>query len=151
MSGHASNSEVSVDKERETENVEGENLRHNVDLIPKDCALKSNTTPSPESYSYSSSESTDYDEEEESEFDVVCNVCDRSFKSVRQLAQHQLHKRHFECSVCDALFVNLIDLQIHKESLEHWSDNETAAGEYSENSEDECIPCQRREEFERLL
>lgn len=61
---------------------------------------------------------------------MICNVCDRSFRTVRQLIQHQSTKRHFECSLCHQLFPSLFDVKQHKESLNHWTpdDDKSVAG-----------------------
>ncbi|KAM7297000.1 hypothetical protein ISCGN_022154 [Ixodes scapularis] len=86
--------------------------------VPADCAE-----------SYSSTDCSDCDEEDEEDDDdyeesLTCNVCERSFNNGRQLSQHQQRKRHYGCSVCDAIFPTLMALEHHKESLEHWSDEE---------------------------
>ncbi|XP_077528190.1 uncharacterized protein LOC144139811 [Haemaphysalis longicornis] len=64
------------------------------------------------------------DEEEDEEDSLTCNVCERSFASKRRLSQHQQRKGHFGCPVCDALFPSFLALEHHRESLEHWSDDE---------------------------
>lgn len=51
----------------------------------------------------------------------MCNVCDRSFRTLRQLIQHQSTKKHFECSVCHQLFQSLFEVKTHKESMAHWT------------------------------
>ncbi|RWS07801.1 Regulator of chromosome condensation-like protein, partial [Dinothrombium tinctorium] len=136
--------------------LQNDGIKHEIDLISKCCVMKNATNTCAEieaTFSCPSTDSSDYDDEEDSEFEesLVCNVCDRSFKTPRLLGQHQLRRRHFGCSVCDALFPNLLDLQHHKESLEHWSDNDRVDSEYSDNSDEECFPSQRCDEFERLL
>ncbi|KAH9365065.1 hypothetical protein HPB48_010511 [Haemaphysalis longicornis] len=40
------------------------------------------------------------------------------------MREHQQRKGHFGCPVCDALFPSLLALEHHRESLDHWSDDE---------------------------
>ncbi len=91
-------------------------------------------------------------ESSSSEEALSCNVCDRSFSTARQLAQHQLQKRHFGCSVCDTVFPTLMALEQHKETLEHWSDDEAQDNDQTDDDNDEPdIVRPQREELERLL
>ncbi|KAF7493100.1 hypothetical protein SSS_02667 [Sarcoptes scabiei] len=53
-----------------------------------------------------------------------CNVCGRSFKRARSMACHQVYKRHFGCSICDIIFPTLKSLELHKQTLDHWSDDD---------------------------
>lgn len=73
-----------------------------------------------------------------------------------------MHRKHFCCSVCDALFPTLMVLQIHKKTLEHWTDdeadNEVAVGfitDEEEPDDQQDLPSgtyrQPYEEIERLL
>ena len=55
----------------------------------------------------------------------TCNVCDRTYRTARNLAKHQVYKQHFGCSICDTVFSSLYSLEQHKHTLEHWSDDET--------------------------
>lgn len=66
-------------------------------------------------------------ESESSDEELICAVCDRCFSSAKQLAKHQMDKKHFSCSVCEAIFTSLLALEEHKENLEHWSEDEEAA------------------------
>ncbi|CAG9122721.1 unnamed protein product [Plutella xylostella] len=66
---------------------------------------------------------------------LTCNVCDRSFPSRRDLADHQQKKRHFGCSACDSLFPSLMALEHHKEEFQHWSDSSCCSHSESEDSE----------------
>ncbi|KAH9365029.1 hypothetical protein HPB48_006928 [Haemaphysalis longicornis] len=64
------------------------------------------------------------DQDEDKEESLTCNVCERSVTSGRLLSQHQQRKGHFGCPVCDALFPCFFALEHHRDSLEHWSDDE---------------------------
>ncbi|KAH9365026.1 hypothetical protein HPB48_014063 [Haemaphysalis longicornis] len=66
----------------------------------------------------------DGEEEDDEEESLTCNVCERSFASKQRLSRHQQRKGHFGCPVCDALFPSFLALEDHRESLEHWSDDE---------------------------
>ncbi|XP_015921424.1 uncharacterized protein [Parasteatoda tepidariorum] len=100
---------------------------------------------------------TDTDEDEE----LTCNVCERSFNSVRKLEQHQQRKRHYGCSICDSIFPGLMALELHKETLDHWSDYELRVKQVHEedkesDSEEELeehrvYSGRTRDELRRLL
>ncbi|KAI1296883.1 hypothetical protein HDE_05077 [Halotydeus destructor] len=94
------------------------------------------------------------DNDSDYEYDdyVACNVCDRTFSTIRQLTVHQTNKMHFGCSVCEGLFPTLIDLKEHKESLEHWSDGEPpVAKEDNDSDESDNEHTNQEQELERLL
>ncbi|KAH9365030.1 hypothetical protein HPB48_006929 [Haemaphysalis longicornis] len=74
-------------------------------------------------------------QDEDEEESLTCNVCERSFTSGRLLSQHQQRKGHFGCPVCDALFPSFLALEHHRESLEHWSDDE----EYEALRRSRCV------------
>ncbi|XP_022243350.1 uncharacterized protein LOC111086099 [Limulus polyphemus] len=105
--------------------------------------------------SYSSTDYSDYDQDADTESDydeaLTCNVCDRSFHSTRQLAQHQQKKRHFGCSICDSIFPNLMALEYHKEALDHWSEDEANTNESGSDDDSDEEEGKKSEELERLL
>ena len=75
------------------------------------------------------------------------------YKSAQRLAKHQIEKRHFGCSVCDALFPTLLTLEQHKESLQHYDDDDQRETDESDESEDDDLYQHpyRLDEPERLL
>ncbi|XP_048477551.1 uncharacterized protein LOC105387477 [Plutella xylostella] len=77
----------------------------------------------------------DFSDDSDYEEALTCNVCDRSFPSRRDLADHQQKKRHFGCSACDSLFPSLMALEHHKEEFQHWSDSSCCSHSESEDSE----------------
>lgn len=81
---------------------------------------------------------------------LLCNVCDKTFKSGSQLSKHQLERKHFCCSLCDAIFPTLISLEIHKKTLSHWTDEEATDDGSSDDDEAASYlrPCK---EIEKLL
>ena len=81
---------------------------------------------------------------------LICNVCDKNFKSGKQLGKHQLERKHFWCSLCDAIFPTLINLEQHKKTLSHWTDDEGTDEANSENEEAAFYlkPCK---DIEKLL
>ncbi|UYV81952.1 hypothetical protein LAZ67_21000222 [Cordylochernes scorpioides] len=83
----------------------------------------------------------------DSEGEATCNVCEKTYRSARLLGQHQLRRRHFGCSVCDGVFETMAALESHKESLEHWSEDDARTRDSSSSCEGEL----RMEELERLL
>uniref|UniRef100_A0A1B6M1J2 C2H2-type domain-containing protein n=1 Tax=Graphocephala atropunctata TaxID=36148 RepID=A0A1B6M1J2_9HEMI len=93
-------------------------------------------------------EDDDFSDDSDADEALTCNVCDRSFSTLRLLAQHQQKKRHFGCSACDSLFQTLMALEHHKEEFEHWSGDETMLvhNKPSDDSSEETS-----EEMERLL
>lgn len=87
-------------------------------------------------------------------------MCERSFHSVRRLEQHQQRQRHYGCSVCESLFPTLMALELHKETLDHWTDYELNVRkiqkDYYSDSEDELeehrvYSNKGRDELKRLL
>ena len=94
------------------------------------------------------------------EEELTCNVCERSFHSVRRLEQHQQRQRHYGCSVCESLFPTLMALELHKETLDHWTDYELnlrkIQKDYYSDSEEELeehrvYSHKGRDELKRLL
>ncbi|VEN51465.1 unnamed protein product, partial [Callosobruchus maculatus] len=77
---------------------------------------------------------------------LTCNVCDRSFSSLKQLSSHKQKKRHFGCSGCDSIFPSLMLLEHHKEEFEHWSDTDDDI--LTDSDEEDTVIS---EECERLL
>nr|CAI5843964.1 unnamed protein product [Callosobruchus analis] len=71
---------------------------------------------------------------------LTCNVCDRSFSSLKQLSSHKQKKRHF------GIFPSLMLLEHHKEEFEHWSDTDDDI--LTDSDEEDTVIS---EECERLL
>ena len=49
----------------------------------------------------------------------------------------QARKRHWGCDACDTLFNSVLELEEHKEEMEHWSDDEYESDGEEEDDEDE--------------
>ncbi|XP_035212041.1 uncharacterized protein LOC118186123, partial [Stegodyphus dumicola] len=126
---------------------------------PVECSSPSSSTESSSDYERDYFGGfTDTDDEDE---ELTCNVCERSFNTVRRLEQHQQRKRHYGCSICDSIFPGLMALELHKETLDHWSDYELRVKKVQEDeresdSEDELeehrvYSGKGRDELRRLL
>ena len=48
----------------------------------------------------------------------------------------QARKRHWGCDACDTLFNSVLELEEHKEEMEHWSDDEYESDGEEEDDED---------------
>jgi hypothetical protein len=67
--------------------------------------------------------SSDLDEEDKG---FYCEVCERSFPTIKRLYNHQDRKRHFGCLQCDSIFPSRENLECHQEQMGHFdfvSDN----------------------------
>ena len=54
----------------------------------------------------------------------------------------QARKRHWGCDACDTLFNSVLELEEHKEEMEHWSDDEYESdGDDEEDDEEEECDC----------
>ncbi|CAL8141251.1 unnamed protein product [Orchesella dallaii] len=92
---------------------------------------------------------------------LTCDVCDRAFPTLKQLADHQRKKRHYGCLQCDSIFPSREVLEYHREQMCHYdyaidvyeeegSDSDTFESDDDENGIGDTDDCDD-EERERLL
>ena len=65
-----------------------------------------------------------------------------SYFHIDQPRYMQARKRHWGCDACDTLFNSVLELEEHKEEMEHWSDDEYESdGDDEEDDEEEECDC----------
>ena len=57
---------------------------------------------------------------EEPYFYIICEVCNRRFKSKDALFAHIKDKRHFQCNVCGKIFLSKIAIESHSKAKSHF-------------------------------
>lgn len=115
--------------------------------------LESTSSPSSTDYSDCDGDFTGNSDSDDDDEELTCSVCDRSFRTVRHLEQHQQRKRHYGCCICDTIFPNLMALELHKETLDHWSEDELRLRSTDTDDEEYSLEDEAKgpEELERLL